>query len=117
MTADPARITQITQAVRITTDEDGAVKTLSLGARDVEISSSLYETLDADAENLRKFNLIKVARDLYLAVVVKENDTFILGKTITLKNGRFNLSTGKDFRIISLDEDYGREITTLLLWG
>ncbi|PCI45953.1 MAG: hypothetical protein COB49_09520 [Alphaproteobacteria bacterium] len=117
MPADPARISQITQAARTSKSEDGTVKVLSLGARDREITSALYEQLDAEAENLRQFNLMKVARDIYQVQLSGQNGVYRVGQTRTIKYPRFGLTAGRDFMIKGVSEQFGTGLTILTLWG
>lgn len=117
MPAAPARISQISQAARSVTSEDGGVKILSLGARDLEIASALYDTADAAAENARQFNLVKVARNIFQVPLYGQNGKFEVGQTITLIHPRFGLDGGADFMITGLSEQWGAGQTILTLWG
>ncbi len=117
MPASPARISQITQAARIATSEDGGVKTLSLGARELEIPSALYDQADAGAENARQFTLIKISRNIFQLQVYEKNGLFKVGQTVTVTYPRFGLAGGKDFMITGLAEQYGPGLTILTLWG
>ncbi|WP_339863175.1 hypothetical protein [Paremcibacter congregatus] len=117
MPASPARISQITQPVRTAIASDGGVKTLSLGARDVEVVSALYNDADATAENARQFTLMKQSRDLFQVPVLSMNGQFQVGQTITIKYDRFGLQAGKDYLITGVSEDFGRGQTTLTVWG
>ncbi len=117
MPADPARISQITQPSRTATSEDAAVKTLSLGAREIEITSALYNDVDGAAENGRQFSLIKVSRDIYQAEITGQNGAYKVGQTVTVIYPRFGLSAGRDFMITGITERWGAGITSLTLWG
>lgn len=117
MAADPARISQIAQPALVSKSEDAGVKTLSLGARDRKITSALYNQADADSENARQFNLMKVARDIFQLQTSESNGLHQVGQTITVKYPRFGLSAGKDFMIKGITEQYGRNLTILTLWG
>ena len=117
MSADPARIEQITQASRTILREDGGVKILSTGARELEVATGRNLEIAADAENLRQFNLLKVARNVYQATVLGQCGTFQPGQTITLKYDRYGLNAGRDFIISGLSEQFGDNLTILKLWG
>jgi len=117
MSATPARIAEITQAVRTVTRSDGGVKTLSAGARELEAATGLDLEAAADAENLRQFDLLKVARNVYQATVLGQPGAYQPGQTIILKYDRYNLSGGKDFIISGVSEQFGTNQTILKLWG
>lgn len=117
MPADPARISQITQPSRAATETDAGVKTLSLGARDVELNSALYEDAAAATEVSRQFDLMKLSRNIYQVTLFQQNGLLEIGTTITIKYPRFGLQAGKDFMVTGLSEQYGRGITILTLWG
>jgi len=117
MPASPARIAQITQPALISTSSDAAVKTVSASARDIEIASALYNQIDADAENLRQFTLMKVARDIFQVTVAEKSGLYKVGQTITLTYPRFGLAAGRNFMIKGIAEQYGRGLTILTLWG
>ncbi|MBL4800748.1 MAG: hypothetical protein JKY45_02570 [Emcibacter sp.] len=117
MPANPARISQITQAARAATQSDASVKVLSLGARDVEVVSALYDYGAATTEVTRQFDLMKVARNIYQITLIQQNGQCQVGQSITVKYPRFGLADGKVFMITGVSEQWGRGLTILTLWG
>jgi len=117
MPADPARIAKVTQASRIAKSEDAVVKTFVRDARTLEVPTLLQQSLDADAENLRQFNLLKVARDRFSVQVFGHNFIFSCGETVTVKYPRFGLEAGRNFIITGVTEQPAQGLTILSLWG
>jgi hypothetical protein len=96
---------------------DTAVALVYLLAEKTELLSLLDDSTAAATERDRLFALDKVARDVYRVVAKTQPFQRELGETISLTLSRYNLSGGKNFRIISMTEDSASNRVELEVWG
>jgi hypothetical protein len=98
--------------------EDTDVKTAHLLSPEMTVDSYLIDASAAQTEADRLLALHSVARSRFRvpvkSVLVEGVD---LGDEVRLEFPRFGLASGKNFRVIGLDENFRTTITTLDLWG
>lgn len=98
--------------------EDASVKTAHLLSPEMTVESYLVDASAAQAEADRLLALHSVARSRFRvpvkSVLVEGVD---LGDEVRLEFPRFGLASGKNFRVIGIDENFRTTTTTLDLWG
>jgi hypothetical protein len=88
----------IKEAQRFVVEDDTAVKTKHLLAREAEVTSLLDEETDADTENARQFTLLKSRRSIYTVPVQRawlDAVGLEVGDTLTLTLPRFGLDAAQ----------------------
>jgi len=116
MPATLARKNFITKEHRFSKEEDTAVQTRRVLARDIKVPTLLDAKTDADTERTRRFDLFKVDRNNFDLIIVGKQFKYSLGQTLKFKHPRFGLSTGKDGIITRITENTSPQTTTVRLW-
>lgn len=99
---------------------DASVKTKHLSAQDITSDGYFASATDANAEALRRLNLLKVRSVLISVTVIicPENAaSFEVGEDIKITHNRFGLQSGKILKIVSSTADYRKGQIELGLWG
>lgn len=107
----------LTEEYRFVSSEDSSVKTAHLLAVDQEVYTRLDDKTDAQAEATRLLNMFKVYRDVYTVKVKTQPLSRRLGEIVTISYSRYGLSSGKQFVIVGLVEDYVSSTVEMELWG
>lgn len=106
------------QQWRTATSEDPAVKARHLLAPELEFESLIDDADAAGDEADRRLGLYSVRRDRMRAPLKSEYAAEVdLGDVITLMVPRFDMTDGKDFVVLGMEEDYERGLTVLEVWG
>jgi hypothetical protein len=103
---------------RTITVTDDAVKTRHPLAREIEVETLIDS--ETDATDLANFilGLYSVRRDIYeIKVRCTCSNEVDLTDLISVDIDRFDLSGGKLFRVIGIDEDLAQNTATLTIWG
>jgi hypothetical protein len=95
---------------------DAAVAAASLLAREERMDTPLDDKAAAQAEAQRRLGLFGPRRAGFEAVVPLD-PTLRVGLTVRLIDARYGLAAGRDFVVMDLASDAGREEHTLTLWG
>jgi len=78
---------------------------------------TLYDALDdAEEERDRQFDLFSVVRDVFEVMLKTQPFRLDVGDLVTLDDRRFGLRR-RLLRVLSVEEDAGRDRATLKLWG
>jgi hypothetical protein len=110
----------IKEAQRFVVEDDTAVKTKHLLAREAEVTSLLDEETDADTENSRQFTLLKSRRSIYTVPVQRawlDAVGLDVGDTLTLTLPRFGLDAGVSYLLIGIETAETADWLNLTLWG
>ena len=110
----------IKEAQRFVVEDDTAVKTKHLLAREAEVTSLLDEETDADTENARQFALLKSRRSIYTVPVQRawlDAVGLEVGDTLTLTLPRFGLDVGVSYLLIGMETAESADWLNLTLWG
>lgn len=86
-------------------------------AREVLVRSFIRTETNAQIEVDRLLALHEVKRDIYQLKLRGKLFELWLSDIVTLQINRFDLSVGKDFIIMSIDENVRTGMTTVELWG
>lgn len=110
------------QAFRDTTAEDASVLTLHPSAALYEVQTLLDASADAATEAARRLAMYKPTRHVYEVQVWDGLYVYALGDVVTLQVPRYDLTAGKKFVVIGIDEEpvqseNHQNIATLRLWG
>lgn len=81
------------------------------------VDSLFASTTDADTEASRLLTIYKTQRDVYRILVKTQPYTLKLNDVVKITFNRYNLSSGKLFRVIGIVEDAANNEVELELWG
>jgi hypothetical protein len=93
------------------------VQTIYPNSTILEIDSKLVSSSAASTEASRLATLYGTQRDIYRVRVKTQPFTLKLNDVVKITFARFDLTSGKLFRVISLFEDAAVNEVTLELWG
>jgi len=96
---------------------DTAVQTAYPNSKALIVDSALADSSDAAAEASRLLTIYKAQRDFYRILVKTQPYTLKLNDVVKITFNRYNLSSGKLFRVISINEDAANNEVELELWG
>jgi hypothetical protein len=96
---------------------DSAVSTSYPSSQTLAVQGLFAETGAAAAEATRLLNLYKVQREIYRIKVKVSPYTLKLNDVVKITFNRYNLTSGKLFRVISITEDAAVNEIELELWG
>lgn len=120
-TAATARAAFASEEYRIAKAENATTKTIYEDSPEVEIVTSLIDEADAQSEAARYLSLLGQQRFVYEITMGAGKPSDIsgvsIGDTVRVTYPRFNLSTGKNFRVIGIVYNVGQNVITLRLWG
>ena len=90
--------------VRLSVASNAAIKTQHLLADDLQFDTLIYLGVDAQTEAARLLSLYQVRRDCFVCEL-GDFDDFLkivsIGDVISLRVGRYGLSSGKNFLLLS----------------
>ena len=98
-------------------DTDSGVVTKYPNSQTLAIPALFAETSPASTEATRLLNLYKVQREIYRIRVKSLPYTLKLNDVVKITFSRYNLTSGKLFRVISITEDAAVNEVELELWG
>jgi hypothetical protein len=98
---------------------DTSVQTKHLLAPELIVETLLAVQANAATEASRVQTLRGADRDRFEFTVPLDDETVLieLGDVVTITHSRFGLSSGVDFRVISLADNADDELLTLNVWG
>jgi len=105
------------QAARFSEAVDNPTTTKHKLAQDKITASFFAAEADAQTEATRVLALHKVERYFYEVGVTDALFEFSLAQVVTLTLSRFDLTTGKNFIVVGIDEIHDINETVLTLWG
>lgn len=110
------------QPYRDTTSEDSTILTLHPSAALYEVQTLLDASADAATEAARRLAMYKPTRHVYEVQVWNGLYAYALGDVVTFQISRYDLTSGKKFAVIGIDEEpiqseNHQNIATLRLWG
>lgn len=98
--------------------EDSAVKTLHPLSKEIVFEAAFSEAVDADAEALRRLNLLKTYRRRKVCkVVLSSTANLDLLDSVLVEHDRFGLSNGVNHLITSISSDFMKIESDFVLWG
>jgi hypothetical protein len=97
--------------------EDTAVQTPYPNSTALIVDSLFAGSSAASTEATRLLNIYKTQRDFYRILVKTQPYTLKLNDVVKITFNRYNLSSGKLFRVISIVEDAANNEVELELWG
>lgn len=100
---------------RISEKTASGVKNKHKLARSISTASLFDLEADAETESQRLLDLHQSQKDVYSIVVKRLFFRLFVGDDVTINYPRYNLSAGKNFKIIGIQENENQ--TTLELWG
>ena len=112
-----ARRTFIENEHRTETNTVSSVLTAHPEAPTLEVKTLLTTAANAQTEAARLQALFGVDRDFYRVKLKTQPFTLELNDTVQITFARYNLTSGKKFRVISLIEDAANNEIDLELWG
>lgn len=96
---------------------DGEIRAVhGPGALDEKIYTLFDAEADAEAERDRQFALFSIARDVFEVTLKTQPFRLDVGDLVEITDRRFGLR-GRLLRVLSVEEDAGRDRATLKLWG
>lgn len=98
-------------------DTDSGVATKYPNSQTLAIPALFAATSPASTEATRLLNLYKVQREIYRIRVKSLPYTLKLNDVVKITFSRYNLTSGKLFRVISITEDAAVNEVELELWG
>jgi hypothetical protein len=112
-----ARRTFIENQYRNETNTDTGVQTIHPEAPTLAVTTLLTTAANAATEAARLQALFGADRDFYKVKLKTQPFTLELNDTVQITFARYNLTSGKKFRVISLIEDAANNEIDLELWG
>ena len=112
-----ARRTFIENKYRTETNTASGVLTVHPEAPTLEVATLLTTAANAATEAARLQTLFGAERDFYKVKLKTQPFTLELNDTVQITFARYNLTSGKKFRVISLIEDAANNEIDLELWG
>ena len=112
-----ARRTFVENQFRTETSTDASVQTKHPEAPTLEVATLLTTAANAATEASRLQTLFGADRDFYKVKLKTQPFTLELNDTVEITFARYNLTSGKKFRVISLIEDAANNEIDLELWG
>ena len=112
-----ARRTFIENKYRTETSTAAGVLTIHPEAPTLEVTTLLTTAANAATEAARLQTLFGAERDFYKVKLKTQPFTLELNDTVQITFARYNLSSGKKFRVIGLIEDAANNEIDLELWG
>ncbi len=97
--------------------EDTAIQTPYPNSTALIVDSLFAGSSAALTEATRLLNIYKTQRDFYRILVKTQPYTLKLNDVVKITFNRYNLSSGKLFRVISIVEDAANNEVELELWG
>lgn len=110
----------ISQSYRKKIAFDSAVKTKNKLAREVTETTSLTNATAAQTECTRRFNIFKVAREMFRVTAFVDNATLALvdiGTEIRIEFDRLGLDAGKNFIVLGVNTDVIAGEIQMIVWG
>nr|WP_315467157.1 hypothetical protein [uncultured Undibacterium sp.] len=110
----------ISQTYRKKIAWDNAVRTKNKLARIVTETTSLTNAAAAQAECTRRFNIFKVAREIFRVTAFVDNATLALvdiGTEIRIELDRLGLDAGKNFIVLGVNTDVIAGEIQMYVWG
>jgi hypothetical protein len=105
------------RSFRHKTAEDAAVQTTHLMAGELKVNTLIDGAGDAGTEASRLLTLYKADRDVYRARLKVQPFQRELNDEINIEDPRYGLAAGKDFRVVSVNENSADNEVELELWG
>ena len=99
------------------TDSDSSVETAHPLSQEEEFETLLDDSTAASNEATRLQSLFGVDREIFEVEAKAQPFKRNLGDTVKITDSRFNLSNGKNFVIIGLEEVASNNKVTMTLWG
>lgn len=112
-----ARRTFIENKYRNETNTAAGVQTIHPEAPTLAVTTLLTTAANAATEAARLQTLFGADRDFYKVKLKTQPFTLELNDTVEITFARYNLTSGKKFRVISLIEDAANNEIDLELWG
>ena len=112
-----ARRTFVENQFRTETSTDASVQTIHPEAPTLAVTTLLTTAANAATEAARLQALFGADRDFYRVKLKTQPFTLELNDTVEITFARYNLTSGKKFRVISLIEDAANNEIDLELWG
>lgn len=107
----------LSQEYRSAVSENNAIKSISLLAGELELSTHLIDRADAEAEAARLLALYSVSRVRYrVSVPAVVYGGLNLGDVVTLQSPRFGLSSGKDGVVVAIEDFYSDVYRVVDIW-
>lgn len=118
VTAD--RRAWLAEGSRSEIDEDASIKTQWLLARELAFDGLLTAAADAATEAARRLGLYKVRRDVIeitVPIAIASAAGVDMMSVIRLIYPRYGCDAGRDFRLIGITLQLGKDVAVLTLWG
>jgi len=96
---------------------DTNVQTPYPNSKEILIDSLFAGSSAASTEATRLLNIYKAQRDFFRILVKTQPYTLKLNDVVKITFNRYNLNSGKLFRVISINEDAANNEVELELWG
>jgi len=113
-----ARRAYLAEAFRIAGASDGAIRITHLQATDPPVVPGLFANeADASAEATRLLNLYKEERAIYRITVENQFLDLDLGDVVKITFPRWDLTSGKLFRVVGMNEDLQRNRIEVEVFG
>ena len=114
----PAHAAFIEEALRsLPPETDAATTDDRNNSKDVVIDTLFVNTADAQAEQTRRFNLLKGLTHYYVVSVTGHMHRIESGDLVNLQYDRWGLENGKPFVVRSVNDNSSTQTTRLELWG
>jgi len=97
--------------------EDASVQTAYPNSQELVIPALFADSAAASTEATRLSQIYDEQREVYRIVVKTQPYTLQLNDVVQITFDRYNLTTGKNFRVISITEDAATNEVELELWG
>lgn len=105
------------RSFREVTTNDAAVLTKHLHADEMRLNTLLDASGSAVTEAARLLTLYKAERDVYRVQLKVQPFTVHLNDVVKITFARYDLTAGKDFRVVGITEDSASNTIWLDLWG
>jgi len=112
-----SRVAWLSKKSRSVQSVDAAIKNQYLLARDVKFTTRLISQTSANNEAVRRLNLYKTKRDVYDVKIPSSLSNNSLMDAILIFSNRFNLASGKNFRLIGQSLNAKDKTMMMTLWG